>query len=100
MEGLIALLQHMAPLLQEEDAPALPLEVQFDSRWETAFGTFCANVAERLAAIGAQEPAVTPEYVDHTAEAIVTATGDLFDDFDLARAAASGAIEAIGGRTS
>src|SRR5207245_8634467 len=51
MAGLIALLRSMAPLLQEEDAPALPLEAQFDSGWETAFGTVCANVADRLAAI-------------------------------------------------
>jgi hypothetical protein len=29
MAGLIALLRYMAPLLQEEDAPALPLEIQF-----------------------------------------------------------------------
>jgi hypothetical protein len=92
--GLIALLRYMTPLLQEEDAPALPLEVQFDNRWETAFGTFCANVADRLAAIGANESAVTPEHVDDVAEAIVAATGDLFDDFDLARAAARAAIEA------
>jgi hypothetical protein len=101
MAGLIALLRYMAPLLKEEDAPALPLEVQFDSRWETAFGVFCANVADRLAAIEAAEPVVTPEYVDHIAEAIVGATGELFDDFDLARAAARAAIEAIaGGRQS
>jgi hypothetical protein len=46
--GLIALLEYMAPLLQEPDAPALPLEVQFDNRWEVAMGTFCANVAKRL----------------------------------------------------
>jgi hypothetical protein len=48
MAGLIALLRYMAPLLQEDDAPALPLEIQFDSRWEAAFGTFLANVAKRL----------------------------------------------------
>jgi hypothetical protein len=92
LAGLIALLRYMAPLLQEQDAPALPLEVQFDSRWETAFGTFCANVADRLAAIGAKESAVTPESVDHVAEAIVGATGDLFDDFELARSAARAAL--------
>jgi hypothetical protein len=46
--GLIALLRYMAPLLQEPDAPALPLEVQFDSRWEVAFGAFLANIAKRL----------------------------------------------------
>jgi hypothetical protein len=92
MAGLIALLRYMTPLLQEEDAPALPLEVQFDNRWETAFGTFCANVGDRLAAIGAKESAVTPEHVDDIAEAIVGATGDLFDDFDLARVAARAAL--------
>jgi hypothetical protein len=101
MAGLVALLRYMAPLLQEEDAPALPLEVQFDNRWETAFGAFCANVAERLTAIAAAESAVTSEHVDHVAEAIVTATGDLFDDFEMARAAARAAIEATaGGRLS
>jgi hypothetical protein len=99
MAGLIALLRYMAPLLQEEDAPSLPLEVQYDNSWETAFGAFCANVAERLTAIEATETAVTPEYVDHVAEAIVTATGDLFDDFELARAAARAAIEVIAGTT-
>ena len=98
MAGLMALLRYMAPLLQEEDAPALPLEVQFDSKWETAFGTFCANVADRVTAIEATKTAVTPEHVDHIAEAIVTATGDLFDDFEVARAAARAAIEAIAGR--
>jgi hypothetical protein len=101
MAGLIALLRYMAPLLQEEDAPALPLEVQFDSSWEAAFGAFCANVADRLTAIAAAASAVTPEYVDHIAEAIVAATGDLFDDFEMARTAARAAIEAIaGGRQS
>jgi hypothetical protein len=95
MAGLIALLRYMAPLLGEEDARALPLEVQFDSSWEAAFGTFCANVAESLAAIAARESAVTPELVDHVAEAIVTAAGDLFEDFEMARTAARAAIEAI-----
>lgn len=91
----------MAPLLLEDTAPALPLEVQFDSSWEAAFGTFCANVAERFAAIAAKESAVTPELVDHVGDAIVVATGDLFDDFDLARTAARAAIEVIaGGRQS
>jgi hypothetical protein len=92
MAGLIALLRYMAPLLQEEDAPALPLEVQYDNSWETAFGAFCANFAERLAAIAAKESAVTPELVDCVGEAIVTATGDLFDDFEMARAAARAAL--------
>jgi hypothetical protein len=94
MAGLIALLRYMAPLLQEEDAPALPLEVQYDNKWETAFGTFCGNVANRLPAILA-----APELVDGVAEAIVTATGDLFDDFEPARAAARAAIEVIAGTT-
>jgi len=85
----------MAPLLQDEDAPALPLEVQFDNRWETAFGAFCANVAERLAAIAAKESAVMPEYVDHVGNAIVEATGDLFDDFEVVRKVARAAIEYI-----
>ena len=94
MAGLIALLRYMAPLLLEPDAPALPLEVQFDNGWEAAFGTFCANVADRLTAIAAAESAVTPEHVDHIAEAIVASTGDLFVDFEMARGAARAAIEA------
>jgi hypothetical protein len=92
LAGLIALLRYVAPLLQEEDAPALPLEVQSDSRWETAFGAFCANVADTLAGIAAAASAVTPAHVDHIAEAIVTATGDLFDDFELAKSAARAAL--------
>jgi len=72
-----------------------PRQVQFDNRWETAFGAFCANVADRLTAIAAASSAVTPEHLDHIAEAIVAATGDLFDDFEMARAAARAAIEAI-----
>jgi hypothetical protein len=99
MDGLIALLLYMAPLLQEPDAPALPLEVQFDNRWEAAFGAFCANVADRLTAIAAKESAVTPEYVDHVGDAIVEATGDLFDDFEVVRKVARAAIEAIASRS-
>ncbi len=95
MAGLIALLRYMAPLLQEEDAPALPLEVQYDNSWEAAFGTFCANVADRVTAIEAAKSAVTPEHVDHIAEAIVEATGDLFDDFEVVRKVARAAIKAI-----
>jgi hypothetical protein len=41
-----------------------------------------------------------PEYVDRVADAIVEATGDLFDDFEPARAAARAAIEAIASWTS
>ena len=95
MAGLIALLRYMAPLLQEEDAPALPLEVQYDNSWEAAFGTFCANVADRVTAIETAKSAVTPEHVDHIAEAIVEATGDLFDDFEVVRKVARAAIKAI-----
>jgi hypothetical protein len=94
-DGLIALLRYMAPLLQEPDAPALPLEVQFDNGWEAAFGAFCANVADRLTAIAAAESAVTPEHVDHIAEAIIAATGDLFDDSEVVRKVARAAIKAI-----
>jgi hypothetical protein len=64
--------------------------VPFAGCWSAAFGAFCANVAERLPAILA-----APEYVDRVADAIVEATGDLFDDFEPARAAARAAIEAI-----
>jgi hypothetical protein len=90
MAGLIALLRYVAQLLQEAGSPGLPIEVPFAGRWSAAFGTFCANVAERLPAILA-----TPDYVDRVAEAIVSATAPLFDDFEMARIAARAAIEAI-----
>ena len=51
MAGLIALLHYVAPLLQEAGAPGLPIEVPFAGRWSAAFGKFCANVANSLAAI-------------------------------------------------
>jgi hypothetical protein len=92
MAGLIALLRYMSPLLQAPGAPALPLEVPFGGRWPAAFGTFCANVAGRLTALSGAESAVTPEYVDHVAEAIVSATAPLFDDFEMARAAARAVV--------
>jgi hypothetical protein len=60
LAGLTALLRYVAPLLQEAGAPGLPIEVPFAGRWSAAFGTFCANVADRLPAILA-----TPEYVDY-----------------------------------
>jgi hypothetical protein len=92
LAGLIALLRYVALLLQEAGSPGLPIEIPFAGRWSAAFGTFCADVAERLPAILA-----APEYVDRVAEAIVSATGEfpLFDDFDAARKAARAAIEAI-----
>jgi hypothetical protein len=90
LAGLIALLRYVAALLQEAGAPGLPIEVPFAGRWSAAFGTFCANVAERLPAILA-----APEYVDHVAEAIVSATAPLIGDFEVARLAARAAIEAI-----
>jgi hypothetical protein len=88
--GLTALLRYVAPLLQEAGAPGLPIEVPFAGRWSAAFGTFCANVADRLPAILASQ-----DYVDHVAGAIVSATAPLFDDFEMARIAARVAIEAI-----
>ena len=82
--GIIALLEYMAPLLQEPDAPAMPLEVGFDDqRWETAFGAFCTDLARSVAAIAAAESTVTPERVDWVAADIIAATGDLFDDYDV-----------------
>ena len=90
LEGMIGLLRYVAALLQEAGAPGLPIEVPFAGRWSAAFGTFCANVAERLPAILA-----APEYVDHVAEAIVSATAPLIGDFEVARLAARAAIEAI-----
>jgi hypothetical protein len=63
--------------------------VPFAGCWSAAFGAFCANVAERLPTILA-----APKYVDRVADAIVEATGDLFDDFEPARPPRA-AIEAI-----
>src|SRR5712672_1876012 len=79
LAGLTALLRYVAQLLLEAGAPGLPIEVPFAGRWSAAYGTFCAHVAERLPAILA-----APELVDYVGDAIVVATGDLFDDFDLA----------------
>jgi hypothetical protein len=90
LAGLTALLRYVAQLLQEAGSPGLPNEVPFAGRWSAAYGTFCANVAESLPAILA-----APALVDDVAEAIITGTGDLFDDFDLARGAARAAIELI-----
>jgi hypothetical protein len=90
LAGLIALLRYVALLLQETGAPGLPIEVPFAGRWSAAFGTFCGNVAGRLPAILA-----APEHVDRVGDAIVSATGNLFDDFEIARKAARAAIEAI-----
>jgi hypothetical protein len=74
LAGLIALLRYVAPLLQEAGAPGLPIEVPFAGRWSAAFGTFCANVANSLAAIVPAGSAATPDRVDRVAEAIVEAT--------------------------
>jgi hypothetical protein len=90
LAGLIALLRYVAELLQEAGSPGLPIEVPFAGRWSAAFGTFCANVADRLPAILA-----APEYVDRVANAIVEATAPLIDDFEVARRAARAAIEAL-----
>jgi hypothetical protein len=102
MAGLIALLRYAAPLLQEAGAPGFPIEIPFAGRWSAAFGTFCANVANSLAAIVTAEiatatpgSAATPERVDRVANAIVEATAPLIDDFEVARRAARAAIEAI-----
>jgi hypothetical protein len=93
--GLIALLQYMAPLLQEPGAPAMPLEVGVeDQQWETAFGSFCGNLARSVAAIAAAESTVTPEHVDWVADDIIEATGDLFDDYGVVRRVARAAIQA------
>jgi hypothetical protein len=95
MAGLIALLRYVAPLLQEAGAPGLPIEVPFAGRWSAAFGTFCANVANSLAAIVTAGSAATPERIDRVANAIVEATAPLIDDFEVALLAARAAIEAI-----
>jgi hypothetical protein len=93
--GLVALLEYMAPLLQEQGAPAMPLEVLVeDQQWETVFGMFCANLAKSVAAI-ATEPPVAPEYVDWVADDIIGATGDLFDDYDVVRKIARAAITSV-----
>jgi hypothetical protein len=91
--GLTALLRYVAPLLQEAGAPGFPIEIPFAGRWSAAFGTFCANVANSLAAIVAK--AALPPDVDHVANAIVDATAPLIDDLEVARRAARAAIEAI-----
>src|ERR1700730_5915265 len=100
MAGLIALLRYVAPLLQEAGAPGLPIEVPFAGRWSAAFGTFCANVANSLAAIVTAGSAATPERIDRVANAIVEATAPLIDDFEVARRAARAAIEAIASWTA
>jgi hypothetical protein len=53
LAGMIALLRYAAPLLQDAGAPGFPIEIPFAGRWSAAFGTFCANVANSLAAIEA-----------------------------------------------
>jgi hypothetical protein len=93
MAGLIALLQYAAKLFQEAGAPSLPIEVPYAGRWCAAFGKFCANVADRLAAIVAAQFA--PERIDRVADAIVEATAPLIDDFEMARRAGRAAIEAL-----
>jgi hypothetical protein len=95
LAGLIVLLRYVAALLQEAGAPGFPIEIPFAGRWSAAFGTFCANVANSLAAIVTAGSAATPERIDHVANAIVEATAPLFDDFEVARLAARAAIEAI-----
>jgi hypothetical protein len=94
LAGLTALLRYVAPLLQEAGAPGLPIEIPFAGRWSAAFGTFCANVADRLTAM-TEGFAATPERVDRVADAIVEATAPLIDDFEVARRAARAAIEAL-----
>jgi hypothetical protein len=51
LAGLIALLRYAAPLLQDAGAPGFPIEIPFAGRWSAAFGKFCSNVANSLAAI-------------------------------------------------
>src|SRR5580692_8711899 len=95
LAGLITLLRYVAPLFQEAGAPGFPIEIPFAGRWSAAFGTFCANVANSLAAIVTAGSAATPERIDRIANAIVEATAPLIDDFEVARRAARAAIEAI-----
>jgi hypothetical protein len=95
LAGLIALLRYVAQLLQEAGSPGFPIEIPFAGRWSAAFGTFCTNVANSLAAIVTAGSAVTPEHIDRVADAIVEATAPLIDDFEMARRAARAAIEAI-----
>jgi hypothetical protein len=90
--GLIALLEYMARLLQEPDAPAMPLEVGVD---ETAFGEFCTNLARSVAAIASAKSTATPQYVDWVADDIIAATGDLFDDYEVVRKVARAAITSV-----
>jgi hypothetical protein len=90
LAGLIALLRYVAQLLQEAGNPRAADRSAVRRMLECSLRRILANVAERLPAILA-----APEYVDRVADAIVEATGDLFDDFEPARAAARAAIEAI-----
>jgi hypothetical protein len=95
LAGLIALLRYVAELLQEAGAPGFPIEIPFAGRWSAAFGTFCANVANSLAAIVTAGSAAMPERVDRVANAIVETTAPLIDDFEVARRAARAAIAVI-----
>jgi hypothetical protein len=95
LAGLTALLRYVAELLQDAGAPGFPIEIPFAGRWSAAFGTFCANAANSLAAIVTAGSAATPERVDRVANAIVEAIAPLIDDFEMARRAARAAIEAI-----
>jgi hypothetical protein len=92
LTGLIAVLRYAAPLLQGAGAPGFPIEIPFAGRWSAAFGTFCANVANSLAAIVTAGSAATPERASTVSP---MRSAPLIDGFEVARRAARVAIEAI-----
>jgi hypothetical protein len=56
----------------------------------------------RADSVHSTPPTNTPidlKYIDHIAEAIVEATGDLFDDFEVVRKVARAAIDAIASKS-
>jgi hypothetical protein len=44
--------------------------------------------ADRVLSTPPKNTPVDPEYVDYVGDAIIAATGDLFDDFDVVRSSA------------
>ena len=55
--------------------------------------------ADRVLSTPPTNTPIDPEYVDYVGDAIIAATGDLFDDFDVVRKVARAAIEAIASKS-
>jgi hypothetical protein len=47
LAGLVAVCRYMAPVLEVEGTPRIPLEVKLGN-FETAFGAFCRTVADAI----------------------------------------------------